>query len=360
MDHTRRHASASASTSFERGAFRKSADHYQAALKVLRSEAGPTAPETLAVTIKLGETLRELGKYEEAERLLRDGLETSRRTLGAEHTTVRDALFQLHKLAQEQDKDDAVKADWVAQLRQHIASRQRTFGTDDVETLEAVEQLAELLCDSGSHQEATPLLQQLVADRRRVLGPTHRETLEAEGNLAMSWLSQGKAAEAEEAMRQPGSQTQPARSPPREHSRSDEQPGGYPDSPATSSRKPNRCFGKRVTGAGTTLGADHPRTSSCQANLGLGVDAAQQAGRCGTALSGRVGDNVPHTKQRALRGGPGGLLAEPTAPADGQIRRGRGGRPAEPRRSAQSLPPEHTIRGEAMIQLALTLRSASQ
>ncbi|HEX4150392.1 MAG TPA: serine/threonine-protein kinase, partial [Pirellulales bacterium] len=87
-------------------------------------------------------------------------------------------------------------ADAEVHLRKALALFQESLGPDAPETVEAMNNLAQLLKERGKLAEAEPLVRQALAARRKHLGPDHPDVLASESNLALLLQVQGKLAEA--------------------------------------------------------------------------------------------------------------------------------------------------------------------
>ncbi|MCB9898189.1 MAG: tetratricopeptide repeat protein [Planctomycetes bacterium] len=81
-------------------------------------------------------------------------------------------------------------------LRDVLATRTARLGPEHVDTLEAVERLAELLAATGRAAEAEPLYARRVEALTALLGPEHPQTLYARGRLALLLTDTGRGAEA--------------------------------------------------------------------------------------------------------------------------------------------------------------------
>jgi hypothetical protein len=82
-------------------------------------------------------------------------------------------------------------------LKQYIKRARRSFGDQDVRTVEAIDRYATFLQYIGRLKEAEPLFREALAGRRATLGPKHPDTLISMSNLAQLLQDQGKLGEAE-------------------------------------------------------------------------------------------------------------------------------------------------------------------
>ena len=86
-------------------------------------------------------------------------------------------------------------------LEQAVATRRRVLGADHLETLSAVNQLANLYWYQDRFAEAEPLYLDVVERRKRVVGDEHADTLKANFDLASLFGRQNRWSEAEQLQR---------------------------------------------------------------------------------------------------------------------------------------------------------------
>ena len=82
-------------------------------------------------------------------------------------------------------------------LRQAVDTDRRTLGNDHPQTLTALNQLANLYWFQDRYSEAEPLYLEVIEARRRVLGEEHPDTLRVRTDLASNYTLQKRFAEAE-------------------------------------------------------------------------------------------------------------------------------------------------------------------
>lgn len=87
-------------------------------------------------------------------------------------------------------------------LEKAVATRRRILGADHLETLSAVNQLANLYWYQDRFAEAEPLYLDVVQRRKRVLGQEHADTLKASFDLASLFGRQNRWNEAEQLQRE--------------------------------------------------------------------------------------------------------------------------------------------------------------
>jgi tetratricopeptide (TPR) repeat protein len=129
--------------------------------------------------------LTSLGKVDEAETLLREGLATSKRVLGEEHTTTLDYLRDLaYVLVDRGNLDEA-----EALFRTVVQTRRRVFKDDHPFTLESINNLAGMLKRRGKLPEAIELYREVYQRTRQTLGPDHPYAIMSQNNLGFALCS---------------------------------------------------------------------------------------------------------------------------------------------------------------------------
>jgi len=154
---------------------------------------GPHDPLTLVLMGDRAQALEDEAKYPEAEKLLRDELDLSVRYRGAENA---DTLLCMNQLAN--DLDDESRLPEAEQLYQKtLEIQKRTRGAEDPDTLSTASNLASVFKEEGRLDEAEKLQRETLAARTRVLGPEHPDTLAGTLNLANTLTAEKRYSEAE-------------------------------------------------------------------------------------------------------------------------------------------------------------------
>ncbi|MCJ1393978.1 hypothetical protein MMC18_006855 [Xylographa bjoerkii] len=166
--------------------------------KAVSRETEPTREgvlQTLALRDDLGAVLTMQGKYEEAEQILRQTLETRENVLfqGREDP---DVIGTLHNLAGALNPHNRF-AEAEAINREILASSQKVMGKEHPDTLTIMNNLAEVLAGQGKYDEAEGLHRQTLKTVETVEGKEHPNTLGEMNNLANVLAKQGKFDEAE-------------------------------------------------------------------------------------------------------------------------------------------------------------------
>lgn len=148
-----------------------------------------------AVKNTIGYTYMELGRYEEAEPLLKSALEVRKTRLGEKHPETLDSMFNLAALYI-RHKNRYLEAQLL--LKNTLEMRQRVLGEEHPETLTAMKELAYVYMVQGSYDEAEHLYRKTLEMRRRILGEEHPDTLSALHGLVSVFRYQRNFDKAEE------------------------------------------------------------------------------------------------------------------------------------------------------------------
>ncbi|AZM45966.1 ATP/GTP-binding protein [Streptomyces sp. WAC 06738] len=150
-------------------------------LALLRRAADPrTAADALAVAIRLSVALHRTGDYQAAWETARTAADLGERRLGrpghrlvlAAHSRAGRSLFRLGRYAEAEGL-----------LRRIRTAQETLLGADDPDTLDSGQGLQLVLGNLGRRDEAAALLRATVAGRRRALGPDHPLTLRSRTSL---------------------------------------------------------------------------------------------------------------------------------------------------------------------------------
>jgi tetratricopeptide (TPR) repeat protein len=150
------------------------------ALALLRRTADPAlAAGALRVATRLAVALHRTGDYMSAWETADAAAALAARTLGEEHRLVLAARGRcgrsLFRLGRYDEAEDLLRGVRAAQVR--------LFGADDPDTLDTGHGLQLVLGNHGRRDEAVALLRSVVAGRQAVLGPWHPATLRSRVSL---------------------------------------------------------------------------------------------------------------------------------------------------------------------------------
>jgi serine/threonine protein kinase/tetratricopeptide (TPR) repeat protein len=149
-----------------------------------------------AVRQTIGNTLRALGRYDQAEPNLRKAVELRRESLSARAPELAESLCNLAWML----RDRGMFTDAEGLVRQALDIFR---GEGDERNVAAtLSGLAVLLEDQGKRSDAEPLLRESLAIRRKILPADHRDIGRNLHNLATSLYEQGKFDEAEPVFRE--------------------------------------------------------------------------------------------------------------------------------------------------------------
>lgn len=151
-----------------------------------------------AVRHTIGSTFLSLGRYGEAEPLLRSALESRRRLLGREHLEVAETLERLGVLLDK--KGDYAGAE--ALLQETLDLRQRLLGQEHPDVARVLNEQGNLQASKGELGSAESLHRKALEMRRKLLGEGHPDISESEYNLAVVVWKRGNLAEARTLFRQ--------------------------------------------------------------------------------------------------------------------------------------------------------------
>ena len=151
-------------------------------------------PATLRVMQNLATVFWKQGRHTEAEELQVKVVETRKKLLGDEHTTT---LICMNDLAVSFLEQGRFKEAEELQAKV-LATRKRVFGDEHRETLVSTNNLAVTYRMQKRWKKAEELQTQVVHIRKKVLGSEHPDTLTSMNNLAVALIAQGRWKEAEE------------------------------------------------------------------------------------------------------------------------------------------------------------------
>ncbi|MEZ6085220.1 MAG: tetratricopeptide repeat protein [Phycisphaerae bacterium] len=159
---------------------------------------GSRHPKTLAATSNSASLLVQLGEYAEAEKIFRNVLEIQLEDIGEEHA---DTLITLNNLADVTMELGDVKEAEAAHRRVLRISR-KVLGPENQNTLITENNLARTLHHQGQLEEAERLFREVLEIYTRTKGEDHPATLLAMGNLSGVLEDKGEVDESERLARQ--------------------------------------------------------------------------------------------------------------------------------------------------------------
>jgi len=162
-------------------------------LETSKRMLGVEHPDTLTSMANLASTYQEQGRWTEAEKLEVDVLETSTRVLGVEHPDTLTRMANLASTYHNQGRWTEAEKLGVDVLE----TSTRVLGVEHPNTLTRMANLASTYHNQGRWTEAEKLKVDVLETSTRVLGIEHPDTLTSMANLAATYQSQGRWTEAE-------------------------------------------------------------------------------------------------------------------------------------------------------------------
>ncbi|RYN15861.1 hypothetical protein AA0115_g12732, partial [Alternaria tenuissima] len=175
-----------------RSKWRRLLPHAQYALS--HSPTDDDDEERLELASKCAIALYSDGRYEEAEELEVQVMETRKRVLSDEHP---DTLTSMGNLALTYCNQGRWKEAEELQM-QVMQTRKRVLSDEHPDMLTSMGNLASTYWNQGRWKKAEELEMQVMETRKRVLSDEHPDTLISMGNLASTYRNQGRWKEAEE------------------------------------------------------------------------------------------------------------------------------------------------------------------
>ncbi|RYP70578.1 hypothetical protein DL771_005397 [Monosporascus sp. 5C6A] len=166
--------------------------HLPAVDGVFSDMGGDTERYRDFVGCTFGRVYYDEGRWEEAEKLEVQVMETSKRKLGADHPSTLTIMANLASTYRNQGRwEEAEK------LEVQVMEMSRTkLGADHPDTLTSMNNLASTLWNQGRWEEAEKLNVQVMEMSRTKLGADHPFTLTSMANLAFTWKTQGRLGDA--------------------------------------------------------------------------------------------------------------------------------------------------------------------
>ena len=150
-----------------------------------------------AIRQTIGNTYRDLGLYAQAEQQLREAYNLSREHRGAEDPQTLDLLQDCANLASDQGKF----GDALRMRKTLLDAESRKFGPQDPRTVVAMQSLGVDYLLLGQDAVAEPLFTKALAIQSRSLGYDNLDTLNTSDSLATLYIRQGKYSQADALLR---------------------------------------------------------------------------------------------------------------------------------------------------------------
>ena len=169
------------------GDFAAALKHYERAWALRKEHLGPEARPTLIAQNLVLRGLRQLARFDEAERLAGDALAQQLHALGRRDVITLETMAGLGAMRLEQGRH----AEARGLLTEVLALRREVLGPEHLKTLQSMNNLAMCYSALGEEEAAIALSEESLAIRRRIYGPEHPFTLSLLNNLASSYSRSG-------------------------------------------------------------------------------------------------------------------------------------------------------------------------
>jgi len=148
---------------------------------------------TIGAMVGLAVLRTRQGDHDQADRLLKEALESQELKLGRDHPNTLETLNHLGVLRREQQRYGEAES----LLREALEAETNKLGPDHPECFESMHELALLCKEQERYEEAQELLLKAIKGRIVKLGDTHPHTQESITNLIELYEAGGKPKEAE-------------------------------------------------------------------------------------------------------------------------------------------------------------------
>ncbi|KIM20239.1 hypothetical protein M408DRAFT_308877 [Serendipita vermifera MAFF 305830] len=154
---------------------------------------GEETNDTLKVVCYLAQSIRNQGRWEEAETLEKAVLEKRQRILGIDHPDSISAAAALAMTYSKQGRwNEAEKLEVEV-----LEKRNRLLGADHPSSIDAMANLASTYSNQGRWKEAEQLQEEVLEKRIRILGADHPSSITAAASLASTYREKGRCNDAE-------------------------------------------------------------------------------------------------------------------------------------------------------------------
>ncbi|KIJ50301.1 hypothetical protein M422DRAFT_159868 [Sphaerobolus stellatus SS14] len=174
------------------GNFYRDLGRYEEAERMYES-LGPNHTSTLITVHSLGELYSNQGQLEEAERMYDRALAGFEKTLGSNHTST---LITVHSLGQLYSKLGQLE-EAERMYEQALAGFEKALGPNHTSTLITVNSLGQLYSNLGQLEKAERMYEQALAGFEKTLGPNHISTLITVNSLGRLFSNLGQLEEAQ-------------------------------------------------------------------------------------------------------------------------------------------------------------------
>ncbi len=164
------------------------AEQFEAARKLYLLHAGPSHPDTLAVTNNLANSYAVLGRLEESLKLREETLELRKAQLGPDHEQTLDSMSNLAVSYTAAGRhEDALRLH-----EETLARRKAKFGVNHRHTLASMNNLGISYTMLGRHAEAAKLREETLPLMKACFGADHPNVMACMHNLAQSYAAMSR------------------------------------------------------------------------------------------------------------------------------------------------------------------------
>ncbi|PZD23481.1 CDC6, Cdc6-related protein, AAA superfamily ATPase [Pyrenophora tritici-repentis] len=175
------------------GRYEEAEELFVQVMETRKTKLGADHPSTLTSIANLASTYWNQGRWNDAEKLNVQVMETRKTKLGAGHPSTLNSMANLASTYRNQGRwDDAEKLEV-----QVMETRKTKLGADHPSTLNSMANLASTYWNQGRWNDAEKLNVQVMETRKTKLGADHPDTLTSIANLASTYRNQGRWDDAE-------------------------------------------------------------------------------------------------------------------------------------------------------------------
>jgi tetratricopeptide (TPR) repeat protein len=168
------------SSLFDDQEYEKALERYQEGLVIYRREYGDVNVITVETIDMIIGCLQKLDRYEEAEKLCLESIETKKTLFDPEAYQVGDAIHTLASLYDKQRMDTQA----IEKYKECLKIQRKTYGKYDPLIAQTLNNLAAILDDLGQPEEAEPYYKEALEIYRHAYGSHHPDVALSLNNLA--------------------------------------------------------------------------------------------------------------------------------------------------------------------------------
>ncbi|PWY81718.1 TPR-like protein [Aspergillus sclerotioniger CBS 115572] len=179
------------------GKYKEAETMLRRALQATEKGQGPEHPATLANLIRLGGSFFDQGRYQDAEIMHRRALQGSEKILGPVHPCTLSSMVCLGNDLERQGRYKEAETMHRRALRGEV----KVYGLEHPGTFSTLNNLNNALLAQGQYKKAARTAQRVLQGTEKVLGPEHPSTLASIRNFGKILVQQDQYEKAEEMFR---------------------------------------------------------------------------------------------------------------------------------------------------------------